>query len=368
MSEKKIKKGVFIGIDYVGTYNELQNCGNDAKDMLRVLDERYGVEESVLILDEAEDPQKTPTRENITHWLKWLVEDNQAGDVLWLHYSGHGAYVKDKSGDESDGYDETLVPLDFESNGEITDDELNKLVCQPVVSSGATLYFHDDCCHSGSGMDLRYSLKVSDGKPQETEYYYAEEEEDFVEYDHSELAVEPFDYSYFYNPYQYQYNDPYLYQFNGMLYTMQNFWDTFVSPYFRHTGGRGLPPVPDYRVRMPPKDPKKKRVLKTRPRKVRSNTVCWEVSEDLNAPELEGEGKVVKWSGCQDDQTSADGFAGKENGAMTGSVMTVLEEGVETWGEFLRKVRELLKTHNFTQIPQLCFSGDLQPGDKCLEL
>ena len=44
------------------------------------------------------------------------------GDYLFFHYSGHGGQQADKDGDEADGKDETLVPLDYQTAGQITDD------------------------------------------------------------------------------------------------------------------------------------------------------------------------------------------------------------------------------------------------------
>ncbi len=41
-----------------------------------------------------------------------LLAPAQEGDVLFLHYSGHGVQVTDDDGDELDGYDEALVPYD----------------------------------------------------------------------------------------------------------------------------------------------------------------------------------------------------------------------------------------------------------------
>lgn len=42
--------------------------------------------------------------------------------------AGHGGSVKDTSGDEADGMDETLVPVDYQQSGQITDDEILKEV------------------------------------------------------------------------------------------------------------------------------------------------------------------------------------------------------------------------------------------------
>ena len=45
---------------------------------------------------------------------------------FFFHYSGHGGSVQDVSGDEDDGFDETIYPVDFENyegeSGQIIDD------------------------------------------------------------------------------------------------------------------------------------------------------------------------------------------------------------------------------------------------------
>ena len=42
--------------------------------------------------------------------------------------SGHGGRVRDTSGDEDDGYDETLIPVDFRRAGQIVDDDIYKML------------------------------------------------------------------------------------------------------------------------------------------------------------------------------------------------------------------------------------------------
>ena len=37
---------------------------------------------------------------------------------------GHGGQMEDKSGDEDDGFDEILIPVDYKENGQIVDDEI----------------------------------------------------------------------------------------------------------------------------------------------------------------------------------------------------------------------------------------------------
>ena len=77
-------------------------------------------------------------------------------------YLGHGGKLQDDNGDEKDGYDETLVPLDYETAGQIRDDDLYKtLICGLKEGVFATMVM--DCCHSGSVLDLPFSV-VADGK------------------------------------------------------------------------------------------------------------------------------------------------------------------------------------------------------------
>lgn len=45
---------------------------------------------------------------------------------FFFHFSGHGGRVKDVDGDEDDGYDETIYPVDHDryqgDSGQIVDD------------------------------------------------------------------------------------------------------------------------------------------------------------------------------------------------------------------------------------------------------
>lgn len=77
--------------------------------------------------------------------------------------TGHGARVRDDDwGEEDDGYDETLVPLDYDSAGQIRDDDLyQNLVC--ALPSGVHLVALMDCCHSGSVLDLPFKYKAGGG-------------------------------------------------------------------------------------------------------------------------------------------------------------------------------------------------------------
>lgn len=92
--------------------------------------------------------------------LFWLVQGSQPGDSLIFHYSGHGSRQRNYNGDEVDGYDETLCPLDFETQGMIVDDEINATIVKPLPL-GAKLHAIIDACHSGTVLDLPYLCRMS---------------------------------------------------------------------------------------------------------------------------------------------------------------------------------------------------------------
>ena len=73
--------------------------------------------------------------------------------------------MRDDDGDEKDGYDETLVPLDYQSAGQIRDDDLYKMLVAGL-KEGVFATFVLDCCHSGSVLDLPYVF-VADGEETE---------------------------------------------------------------------------------------------------------------------------------------------------------------------------------------------------------
>ncbi|XP_072973540.1 metacaspase-1-like [Typha angustifolia] len=155
------KRAVICGITYRNTKKELNGCINDAKYMQYLLVHRFKFpESSILMLTEEEsDPCKIPIKSNIMRALRWLMEDCKTGDSLVFHYSGHGSQMRNYTGDEIDGYDETLCPLDFEENGMIIDDEINETIVRPLPQ-GAKLHAIVDACHSGTVLDLSFLCRM----------------------------------------------------------------------------------------------------------------------------------------------------------------------------------------------------------------
>jgi len=154
----KRKKALLVGINYIGSRNELQGCINDVQNQYEVITENLGFpRDRIMLLSDDQDPSRHPTKSLILGGIKWLLEGAMAGDLLFFHYSGHGSQVPDRSGDEPDGKDECFVPLDFKSHhgpdGMITDDVLKQFFFDRVPQ-GVHVVCIFDCCHSGSMSDL----------------------------------------------------------------------------------------------------------------------------------------------------------------------------------------------------------------------
>uniref|UniRef100_A0A7N0VLG3 Peptidase C14 caspase domain-containing protein n=1 Tax=Kalanchoe fedtschenkoi TaxID=63787 RepID=A0A7N0VLG3_KALFE len=117
--------------------------------------------ESILMLtDDQTDPVKLPTKKNMRAALRWLVQGCRPGDSLVFHFAGHGSQKTDHSGDEVDGYNETLWPLDYKAQGVIVDDEINSTIVNPLPR-GAKLHAVIDACHSGTALDLPFLCRMN---------------------------------------------------------------------------------------------------------------------------------------------------------------------------------------------------------------
>ncbi|XP_063901570.1 uncharacterized protein LOC135121190 [Zophobas morio] len=159
------RKAVVIGINYFNDSRyRLSGCTTDANCIEYMLLSKLNFQPPNILklTDASDDYPKMPTKKNILQALKWLVRDAVHGDTFFFHFSGHGSQVLDRSGDESDGWDETICPVDFKSAGMIIDDELFNILVRPLPF-GARLFSIMDCCHSGTGLDLPICYTYKDG-------------------------------------------------------------------------------------------------------------------------------------------------------------------------------------------------------------
>ncbi|KAK9854730.1 hypothetical protein MYU51_003999 [Penicillium brevicompactum] len=156
------RKALMIGINYFGQKGQLRGCINDVKNMSTYLNQNFGYarEDMVLLTDDQQNPMSQPTKVNILRAMHWLVKDAQPNDSLFFHYSGHGGQTPDLDGDEDDGYDEVIYPVDFRAAGHIVDDEMHRIMVQSL-RPGVRLTAIFDSCHSGSALDLPYIYSTS---------------------------------------------------------------------------------------------------------------------------------------------------------------------------------------------------------------
>ncbi|GAA5796999.1 hypothetical protein HPULCUR_002377 [Helicostylum pulchrum] len=288
------KKALLIGINYIDTENELSGCINDVENIKDFIHTLYDFqEEDMIILTDNQDKDSKfyPTRENILAAMSWLVADPEPNDSFFFHFSGHGGRVKDIHGDEDDGFDETIYPIDFASfegeTGQIVDDTMHDLMVRPLCK-GSRLTCIFDSCHSGTALDL-----------------------------------------------------PFVYSTKGVIKDQNLFKDA----------GKGLLSAG---IRLATGD--RTRAISSLIELGRGIFNAREIEEE-NRKKNFSEADVIMFSGCKDDQTSADASeSGKATGAMSYAFTTTLRENPnQSYQALLNSVREILHD-KYEQRPQLSAS------------
>lgn len=151
---KAMKRALLIGINYIGTPDELKGCVNDINNIRNFLINScgYPANNITMLLNE------TATTANIQTSILNLTKGCQAGDTLFFYYSGHGATFTGKPAPGKDDIDSALIPCDYKQNGFIIDDWLYTHLAS-TVPKGVSLWGFTDCCHSGTMFDLKYNWK-----------------------------------------------------------------------------------------------------------------------------------------------------------------------------------------------------------------
>ncbi|KAL4875623.1 peptidase C14, caspase domain-containing protein [Aspergillus karnatakaensis] len=151
------RRALLIGINYFGQPNQLQGCINDVTNVSAFLHERHGYrrEDMVILTDDQQNPKSVPNKANILRAMQWLVAGAQPNDSLFIHFSGHGGRTPDLDGDEDDGFDDVIYPVDYRTAGHIVDDEMHDIMVRPL-QPGVRLTAVFDSCHSGTALDLPY--------------------------------------------------------------------------------------------------------------------------------------------------------------------------------------------------------------------
>jgi hypothetical protein len=226
--------------------------------------------------------------------MKWLVKGAEKDDSLFLHYSGHGGQLEDSTGDEEDGYDETIMPLDFQKNGQIIDDDLHNILVEPL-KAGVRLTLIFDCCHSGTVLDL-----------------------------------------------------PFIYSTRGVIkrpHILKQSATSILSVGAKYLHGEA-------------------ENLKTTLTSFASNVMSGPKIRRKNRETHTSPADVIMFSGCKDEQTSADAHeAGQATGAMSYALIKSLKKNPQpTYKDLLISIRDILKS-KYAQKPQLSASHEMDMND-----
>lgn len=101
------------------------------------------------------------TKTGIIGAFRKMTASCKQGDVVYIHYSGHGQQMTDVHNDEADGLDECWIPYDayrkasatYHGERHLTDDELNVYLnaIRNKIGAKGKLLVVIDACHSGDG-------------------------------------------------------------------------------------------------------------------------------------------------------------------------------------------------------------------------
>lgn len=294
------RKALFIGINYVGQKGELKGCVNDVVNIKKFFETNYPLDDKMVLTDDIEAEPETdhaPTHKNILSGFRWLVKDAKAGDSLLLHYSGHGGKVKNHDGSEASGYDQTVIPVDFEKSGHIIDDDVHNILCRNLPK-GVRLTAIFDCCHSESIMDLPFVYNIKGNL-------------EIVENDRNQsiatlVAVGT------------------RFLLDGGKKQTRKLLTTEITNIVKGAMGKS-----DDRTKA------------AREKAIRENST---------------KADIIMFSGCKDDQTSADTKVdGEASGAMSYALIHTLRKHKTrppTYTQLLREMREVLEG-KYTQVPML---------------
>lgn len=152
------KRAFMVGISHYDTaltgyqWNNI-NGTNDVQLLSPIL-KKQGFYLSTLLDDQA-------TYQNITNKLSAFTNQTKKGDIVYMHFSTHGQPVEDLNGDEEDGWDEAIIPIDaykiykkgaYEGKKHLLDDQLNIYIkkLRTKIGPSGFLYVVIDACHAGT--------------------------------------------------------------------------------------------------------------------------------------------------------------------------------------------------------------------------
>ncbi|KAF1815631.1 peptidase C14 [Eremomyces bilateralis CBS 781.70] len=300
-----VRKALLIGINYTGTNHALRGCHQDVRNMIEFLEYHgFHQDDMVVLMDqEGTDPHGSswPTGQNIQRAIQWLIHTPNAS--LFMHYSGHGGNIPDPDGT---GTNATICPVDFEQHGQIDSDTLHQTLVTPLPPS-SQIHAIFDCCHSGSVLELSHVYRLDESGHVllldniKTGLRLASSAAGLLQGGFTREKVR---------------------DAQELLGGAKSFFSSFSRLGSGNADG---------------------------------------LDEEANSDYPEEARQAILYSGCRDDQTSADAsIAGAATGAMSWAFLKVMREfdGQQSYVDILRNTRELL-VQNYSQVPQLSCAGEI---------
>ncbi len=305
------------GINDYKTISDLRGCVSDTESIRQLLVDEFDFDDENIHTKTDDEVTKSAMEKG---W-KWLLRGAKPGDRLVFHFSGHGSYtadLDDESG-EVDCRDELLCLYGMDWDDPSTyllDDELAKWTKK--IPDGVHVTFLLDCCHSGTATRMI--------KPELSRA---------VRGDYASAAAQSLD-------------DVAQKRAQVASFSRSRSIPADVRPRSHSDIGKATvlarfaqPPAEiDLRIRKA----KESRSFSGLLNKTRSRS---------------GDDKTmnhVLWSGCRDDQTSADAYIENDfHGAFTYHFCQAVRSSKEdlTSQQIIRSLRRALDGGGFSQVPQL---------------
>lgn len=161
------KRALLIGVDYYAKpangkvrnveFGDLSACVRDVLAFERYFRDQLKVTDIVKLispLDKSTAPNDLPTHPNIIREIRRMEQDGADGDLVYIHYSGHG--IRRDNRTPEDGGDNlsgtALVPMDVMQGGAyLTGYQLGVYV-RRLVQKGMRVAISLDCCFSGRAL------------------------------------------------------------------------------------------------------------------------------------------------------------------------------------------------------------------------
>ncbi|QEG41981.1 caspase family protein [Roseimaritima ulvae] len=141
-------KAFLTGINDYKNIGDLRGCINDTASIRKLLLDQFGFKDANIRIRTDDEV----TKAELNKGWKWLLKNAKPDDRLVFHFSGHGSYTADTDDEEPDFQDELLCLYGMDWHDPKTyllDDELR--VWTEQIPEGVQVTFVLDCCHSGTG-------------------------------------------------------------------------------------------------------------------------------------------------------------------------------------------------------------------------